>query len=110
MAEEDALKGFNQKDMMDDLDDLAGPPVEQTAAPSKAIDSDPHHTEESDTAPVSPYADALTAEQEAKQKEEERKKQFLKAVQIVSSASETDEMSGTESAKARKRIAKLEGQ
>lgn len=106
MAEEDAAKGFN---VMDDLDDIAGPPVEETA-PSKAIDSDPHHTEESDTAPVSPYADALTAEQEAKQKEEERKKQFLKAVQIVSSASETDEMSGTESAKARKRIAKLEGQ
>ena len=65
MAEEDAEKGFTQKDMMDDLDDLAGPPVEETG-PSKAIDSDVHHTEESDTAPVSPYADALTAEQEAK--------------------------------------------
>jgi len=38
-------------------------------------------------------------------KEEERKKQFLKAVQNISSpsASETDEnMSGTESAKAKK--------
>jgi len=28
LEEEDAEKGFNQKDMMDDLDDLAGPPSE----------------------------------------------------------------------------------
>jgi len=60
---------------------------------------EPDHTEESDAAPVSPYADGLTAQEEAQLQEAEQKKQFLKAVQAVSSASETDEAaSGCESA------------
>ena len=60
---------------------------------------EPDHTEESDAAPVSPYADALTAKEEAQVQEADRERQFLKAVQAVSSASETDEAaSGTEAA------------
>ena len=48
-------------------------------------------TEESDVAPVSPYADALTQQELERVEAEERHAMFLKSLQAVSSASETDE-------------------
>ena len=59
---------------------------------------EPDHTEESDAAPAT-YADGLTAKEESQLQEDERKKQFLRAVHAASSASETDEAaSGCEGA------------
>ena len=74
-------------DMLGDLEKIA----------EEVPEVKPQDEEGSDFAPVSPYADAPSVEQEQKREEEARKKEFLKAVNAISSASETDEAaSGTE--------------
>jgi len=76
-----------QDAMMNDLEDIA------------------NQEGDSDVAPVSPYADALTSKEEAKVSEEKTKQQFIQAVQAVSSASETDEAgaSGSDASETQKR-------
>ena len=59
--------------------------------------------QDSDVAPVSPYADALTVEEQIKNDEKNKQTQFQKPINAISSASETDEkQSDTESNKAKK--------
>lgn len=94
--------------MMDELDDLA---KEEPAAGSKEkAQTQQEHTEDSDVAPVSPFADVPDPGELKRMAEEEREARFLEAVKAVSSASETDDaMSGTEGkGKARKMKAKIE--
>lgn len=59
----------------------------------------PDESADSDFAPISPFADQPTKEEETKLKEEQRKRDFLKAVNVVSSASETDEETRAKNAK-----------
>lgn len=72
---------FNQNQMMDSLEDIA------QADDSKQQDPNPDE-ESSDAAPVSPFADMLTQEEEAKDKQAEEQKKFIKSVNVVSSDSE----------------------
>jgi len=60
---------------------------------------------DSDVAPMSPFADALTKEEEKQQEDEKTKKQFIQSVQAVSSASETDEngASGSDASESKKK-------
>jgi hypothetical protein len=82
-----AAEDEDRLDMLGELEKIA------EEAPEAKVKEE----EGSDFAPVSPYADSLTVEQQQEQAEEARKKEFLKAVNAISSASETDEAaSGTE--------------
>ena len=69
--------------MMDDLEKIA------------QDDHPKEDTETSDFAPISPFADMPTKEEELKKSEQEIKTEFINSVKVVSSASETEE-SGTE--------------
>ena len=84
--------------MMDDLENLAKE----------------DQTEESDAAPISSMADHVTEEEQKAAEEKKRQKKFLKTVQAISSASETDEKtsnmgseSDTNSVTKRKRPSRL---
>lgn len=86
--EADQNKEENRFDALDDLDKIAG---------EQPIAAKPENEEEiSDFAPISPFADVPSQEEEKVQKAEEKKNVFAKSVEIVSSASESEE-SGAES-------------
>jgi hypothetical protein len=73
-------KQFNDQQMMQDLEDIA----EEDGA-----NNDPNPDEmSSDAAPISPFADLPTAEEEAKQQKADTSRKFMKTVNVVSSDSE----------------------
>ena len=97
--EEAAQAQFSNADMMAGLEGMIDESPEAAQSQVAKGEDEPDNTEESDAAPVGSNADALTAEEEAQLQAAELKKQFLNAVQAVSSASETDEAaSGSEAA------------
>ena len=89
-------------DMMDGLEEIAEEKAQQNEKPED-------QEMDSDFAPVSPFADMPSREEEKKMEEDKRKKEFLSAVNIVSSASETEESGAEGRAKKEHKLAQMKG-